>query len=278
MWLAAALGTAICFGVNNTLFKWGTTRGLSKVSIQFYFYLIAFLCLTIFGVVDGTWQWSIPALILGGTAGILNANGNIQMSKAFERGPAGITSALIASNAIIPILASSMFFPDAITPMQWLGILLMISASIVIQYKPGAGKDVNYKSWLVHILLALVSLGLVAFLLKVASFHDIGFLALLSSFYLVGLVYLAGFSFLRGETIRLAELKVGGVVGLLSITGFFSYLFALEKGPASIIFPIISLNCLVVMMAGLILFKEKLQTYQVVALFVALAGLVMVRV
>lgn len=43
LWFISALGTAVCFGVNNTLFKWGALQHLSKVCIQLFFYWISFL-------------------------------------------------------------------------------------------------------------------------------------------------------------------------------------------------------------------------------------------
>jgi drug/metabolite transporter (DMT)-like permease len=51
LWLLAAVGTAICFGINNTLFKWGTTKHVSKVMTQLFFYLIAFFIMFLFAFV-----------------------------------------------------------------------------------------------------------------------------------------------------------------------------------------------------------------------------------
>jgi hypothetical protein len=78
MWIAAALVTTLSFGINNTIFKWSTARHLSKVHIQFFFYLVAFLVTLGYGVVSGALEFNLLAMVLGGLIGILNANGNIQ--------------------------------------------------------------------------------------------------------------------------------------------------------------------------------------------------------
>ena len=42
MWIGAAFVTMVSFGTNNTIFKWSTGNGLSKVHIQFFFYFVGF--------------------------------------------------------------------------------------------------------------------------------------------------------------------------------------------------------------------------------------------
>ncbi|WP_318502477.1 EamA family transporter [Bacillus sp. T3] len=73
-------------------------------------------------------------------------------------------------------------------------------------------------------------------------------------------------------------MKLGAIVGIISIIGYSSYFFALETGIASVVFPVVSLNCLVVVFVGCVLYKEKLKVYQVVGLFSALVGIVLTKI
>jgi drug/metabolite transporter (DMT)-like permease len=276
MWLLAALGTTFCFGINNTIFKWSAMRGLSKISIQFFFYTVASFIVTGYGILQHQFHFGWLAVLLGATAGILNANGNIQMTRAFEKGPAGVTSTLIAMNAIIPVLASGLLFPEPISPLHWLGVILMVTAAAIVQYQPNRNDQVEYKTWMIRITLALISIGSCAFILKIAAYYEISFANLLMFFYSGGFIYLA-LRMIR-QQVSLTEVKVGGMVGILSVIGFGCYLYALQSGPASVVFPVISLNCLVVMGTGLLLFKEKMKWYQVVGIAVALSGLVLTKI
>ncbi len=45
-------------------------------------------------------------MLLGGIIGILNTNGNIQLSKAYENGPASLTAPIVSANAIFPVLGA----------------------------------------------------------------------------------------------------------------------------------------------------------------------------
>jgi drug/metabolite transporter (DMT)-like permease len=123
MWIVSAFVTMFCFGTNNTIFKRSTGKGFSKVHIQFYFYLVAFLLSVGYGLIVGMAPFNLTTVLLGSLIGILNANGNIQMSKAFEKGPASLTSPLIGMNTIFPILSAGLIFHEHITTNEFVAII-----------------------------------------------------------------------------------------------------------------------------------------------------------
>jgi drug/metabolite transporter (DMT)-like permease len=276
MWLFAALMTTISFGLSNTIFKWSTVHGMSKVNIQFFFYSIAFLLILGYGVVMQTLHPNLISIFLGALIGILNANGNIQMSRAFEKGPASLTSPLIATNAIFPVLAAGLIFHEHISPIQWIGILCMMGSAMVIQYTPGSKGNVNYVPWVVRIMLAVLSFGILGILMKTSSYLHIPPLDMLMAMYGGGSIYLA--VWFRKEKVRLREVKIGAFVAVSSVVGFSCYFYALQTGMASIVFPVVSLNCLVVVLAGCYMFKERLRMYQVFGILSALLGLVLTKI
>ncbi|MFB9989105.1 DMT family transporter [Bacillus benzoevorans] len=279
MWLLAAIVTTFCFGINNSLFKWSTMKGMSKVNLQFYFYLLAFILTFIFGffIMDNL-HMNLLSLSLGALIGILNANGNIQMSKAYEKGPASITAPLIASNAVIPVLFAGILFHEQISGLQWSGIICMFIAAAVIQYSPSSKRETEYLPWLYRIILAIASFGLLGLLMKTSSYLHIDSITLLVSMYGGGTCYLAIFLLLRKEKATANEKLVGACIGLISIIGYSSYFFALKSGIASIIFPVVGLNCLIVVLVGCYFFKERLRIYQIAGIFAAVFGLVLTKI
>jgi drug/metabolite transporter (DMT)-like permease len=276
MWFFSALTTAACFGVNNTIFKWSTSRGLSKINIQFFFYFVAFLLTISYGVAMKALHLNITSLLLGSMIGILNANGNIQMARAFEKGPASLTSPLVASNAIFPVLAAGVIFGEQIPFLHWLGIFCMMGSAVVIQYKPGSKNDADYLPWIARVVFAFFSFGLLGVLMKQSSYLHIGSLDMLVAMYGGGSLYLL--IWLGRERIVMQEAKIGGLVGILSVVGYSCYFYALQTGVASIVFPVVSLNCLVVVLMGYYFFKEKIRLYQVCGIFTALLGLVLTKI
>ncbi|MDQ1145530.1 drug/metabolite transporter (DMT)-like permease [Bacillus sp. SORGH_AS 510] len=278
MWIAAALITMVSFGMNNTIFKWSTGRGLSKVHIQFFFYFVAFILTLSYGIMDKSLHLNLITILLGAFIGILNANGNIQMSKAFEKGPASLTSPLIGINAIFPILCAGLIFHEHITILQWIGILIMLGSAMVIQYSTDKKTSISYLPWIVRVGLAILSFGLLGILMKTSSYMHINSLAILIAMYGGGSIYLAISSIALKDEWKSLEINVGALVGLISILGYSCYFFALKNGTASIVFPIVSLNCLVVMLAGYFLYKEKLKRYQIIGVCSALIGIIFTKI
>jgi drug/metabolite transporter (DMT)-like permease len=279
MWLIAAILTTICFGTNNAIFKWSTGKGYSKINIQFFFYFSAFLLTLVYGVMSKSLHFNLITIGLGALIGVLNTNGNIQMSKAFEKGPASLTSPIISANAIFPVLSAGLIFHEQISTLQWSGILMMLVSAIVIQYSPNPIKtNTNYSSWIFRIVLAVLSFGVLGVLMKLSSYLHIDSLNILISMYGGGSVYLLILNVRQKEKIIIPEVKLGILVGAISVAGFSSYFFALKTGIASIVFPVVSLNCLIVVIAGYFLFKEKLRFYQMVGVLSALVGIVLTKI
>lgn len=278
MWIAAAFLTMLCFGTNNTIFKWSTKYGLSKVHIQFFFYFVAFVFSLGYGMVKGTIHFHYMTIFLGSLIGILNANGNIQMTKAFEKGPASLTSPLIGMNAIFPILSAALIFHEHITSIQWIGIVLMLGSAVMIQYSPQSKGNTDYLPWLVRVLFAFFSFGILGILMKTSSYLHIDSLDTLICMYGGGSIYLILNSIKGKEGWHRKEASIGGLVGILSLIGYSSYFYALQIGVASIVFPIVSLNCLVVVLGGCWFFREKLKLYQVIGVFSALIGIIFTKI
>ncbi|MFL6555888.1 MAG: DMT family transporter [Bacillus sp. (in: firmicutes)] len=278
MWIAAAFITMVCFGTNNTIFKWSTEKGVSKVHIQFFFYFVAFLLTLGFAIVNQTVEINFITILLGTFIGVLNANGNIQMSKAFERGPASLTSPLVGTNAIFPIVCAGVVFHEHITMIQWIGILFMLGSAMVIQYSSEKNRSINYFPWIIRVGLAIFSFGLLGILMKTTSYLQINSLNILIAMYGGGSLYLAICSLMNKEKWQKSEVNVGAIVGLISILGYSSYFYALKTGTASIVFPIVSLNCLVVVLAGFLFYKEKLKGYQVIGVLTAILGIIFTKI
>lgn len=278
MWIGAALSTMFFFGTNNMIFKWSTTKGYSKIHIQLYFYVIAFILVLGYGLFTGIRGMNWMTIVLGTLIGILNTNGNIQMSKAFEKGPASITSSLISLNSIIPILSAALIFHEHITPLQWTGIIMMLCSAVVIQYSPSNHMQVEYFPWMMRICLAILSLGILGILMKTSTYMHILPLNLLICMYGGGAVYLMLNSFFKKEKWQASEAKVGAIVGLLSVIAYSCYFFALQTGIASIVFSIVSLSCLVVIFGSFLIFHERLKTYQIVGIIAAVMGIVLTKI
>lgn len=280
LWFLAALGTSFCFGLSSTLFKWGATKGLSTGRVQFFYYTIATCLVLSYGILRREVEMTLLSLSIGGIAGALNAYGNLQMTKAFQKGPASITSMIIAANVVLGIVATAIFFPESLSIWHWSGIALLLGSTAIVQRLPEKGNHIEHRSWLLHCIFALISIGLAGFFLKIASEYKIDFLSTLVALFAGGWVFLSITSYkeLKHTFIQKQELYIGALAGLTMAAGYSLYLYSLNAGSASIVFTIISLNALVVVIASVVLFGERLKAYQVMGLIIALVGLTLTKI
>src|SRR5574342_91301 len=100
----------------------------------------------------------------------------------------------------------------------------MLASAIVIQYTPNHVKnDTNYTSWIYRIVLAVLSFGVLGVLMKLTSYLHINSLNILISMYGGGSVYLFILNLKVKEKIQSSEVKLGALVGIISVAGFSSY-------------------------------------------------------
>jgi len=153
-------------------------------------------------------------------------------------------------------------------------------AACIIQYQPNKTAHIEYKLWILSCCLALLSIGTVGVIMKFSTYQHFSMSEMLVSMYGGGAVYLSLLARkeLKKLTAHKIEIKIGVLVGILSTIGYSCYLFALKEGPSGVVYPIISLNCIVVLIGSLIIFKERLKKYQLLGIILTLCGVVLTKI
>lgn len=188
-----------------------------------------------------------------------------------------LSSTFIKLGLLVSMVVSVAFFGERPGSMQWLGFVLAVTAIVLMNFRPGAGKA-GKALWL---LLLLLAGGGGDAMSKV--FGELGNPALESHFLLgtffVAFLICAGmvFSGKAGKP-EAREIFFGLVIG---IPNFFSAKFllgALNDIAAVIVYPVYSVaTILTVTMAGVLLFREKLEKRQWIALGIILLALVLLN-
>ena len=172
-----------------------------------------------------------------------------------------------------------LLFHEHITLWQWGGIILMMASAIVIQYSPTKQTvTIAYKPWIGRTLLSLGSFGLLGVLMKTSTHLALDSMNVLICMYGGGAVYLLINSFVQKEVWQRSEMRFGAMIGCISVIAYSCYLFALKTGVSSIVFPIVSLNSLVVVALSVYFFKEKLKSYQMAGIMTALIGIALTKI
>ena len=205
---------------------------------------------------------SIP-LLLGLIGGVLYLSGFVLMQWNTRHNGVVLSSAFMKLGILVPTAMSIVLFGEIPTSLQLVGFLVAILAILVLNYEKNArpGKS----SWM--LILMLLAGGMCDGMSKIYEEYGIPScknLFLFFTFFCAMALCLVLVK-RRGERIGIKELLYGACLG---IPNFFCSLFLLRSlatVPAVIAFPTFSVAViLVVALAGVLLFKERLNLKQCV--------------
>ena len=209
--------------------------------------------------------------------GVLYLAGFVLLQQNVRTNGVVLSSTFLKLGLLVSMVVSVAFFGERPGLSQWLGFGLAVAAIVLMNFRPGEGKAGN-------------ALGLIALLLAGGGgdamskvFEELGnpglsdhflFYTFLTAFALCAILF-----GVKGEKAGLWECAFGALIG---IPNFFSAKFllaALQDVAAVIAYPVYSVaTILTVTLAGVLLFKERLEKRQWIALGIILVALVLLNV
>lgn len=243
-------------------------------------YLVCFLLAACYAGFDRLFPAGdglLPALGMGVFNGILYLGGFVMMQRSVKKNGVVLSSVFMKLGLLVPMALSIFLFGEMPTVLQIAGFILAVLAIILINFK----KDGSSATAVGGLLLLLLMNGGGDAMSKV--FEEMGSPALSNQFLFY--TFLAAFAlcvllviFTR-EKPDITSILFGLLIG---IPNFFSakfLLMALQDVPAVIAYPTFSVaGLLVVTLAGVLFFKERLEKRQWVALAIIAAALVLLNV
>lgn len=252
--------------------------------IQNMFCLIGIVL--IFLVSGGFKTFSYPTLLLGIILGFAHVFCLAFVMKAYAIGPFSYTTIITSLSCVIPAL-SGLFFGETITLFQYIGILFMIVCLVLSTEKTEDDKKKKKGAkWFAFTIISTLSSGVVGIVQKthqsITQCKSEMPLLLISSFIVATLI-----SFIKFKCEKKDEnivIKNKNILYLLPIISgvFFAFphtinLFLAGKVDAVIMFPLVNLcPLLVIMITGIVIFKEKLTKSQWIGVVFGLASTILV--
>lgn len=215
---------------------------------------------------------------LGGINGILYLAGFVLLQVNTQKNGVVLSSTFMKMGLLVSMVVSVVFFREIPGLPQTIGFFLAVAAILLINYQPGEKKAGS--KW--GLILLLLAGGSASAMSKV--FEELGNPALSDHFLLY--TFLSAFAFCA----LLSALGKKGRPGkwewayglLIGVPNFFSAKFmlaALKTVPAVIVYPVCSVGTiLAVTVAGVLLFKERLEKRQWLALAIILVALVLLNI
>ena len=216
-------------------------------------------------------------VIMGWINGILYLAGFVLLQRSIRTNGVVLSSTFIKLGLLVSMVVSVVFFAERPEIWQWAGFFLAVAAIVLMNYRPGEGKSGNMFS----LFLLLLAGGGGDAMSKI--FEELGNPAHSGHFllytFLVALALCISLYRLRGEKPGKWEWIFGLLIG---IPNFFSAKFllgALKDIAAVIVYPVYSVaTILTVTVTGILVFREKLDKRQWLALVMILVALILLNI
>ena len=216
--------------------------------------------------------------LMGGVNGLLYLGSFMLLQINVQRNGVVLSSTFMKLGLLVSILASILFFGELPNGMQVIGFVIAVGAIVLINYDTDARETAGFK---LGLFLLMLSGGAGDTMAKV--FEELGNPSLEPQFlfftFAVALALCVVLMGLKKQRPGKWEILFGLLVG---IPNYFSAKFllgALETLPAVIVYPVYSVgSILVVTLAGVLLFRERLEKRQWIGLGAILLALVLLNV
>jgi len=279
-WLPAAFISGVIFGCGGFLLKVGSHKNYPGASMYLGLYLTGSLVLFFTLMMSGNAKFTGLAFLFAVLVGFGSYYGNSFLVRAYDTGPASITSPLMSTNILLVILLSAILYHEQIAPKQYIGIGLMMVAISLLGFN---FQKIVIKSrlWLVFVVLSVLFVFLREGGLKIA--HESGLnnqtILFLSYVFASALALTRIMNEKRNNrellqpVIHKHAFLLGTSIGVFSATGLSLLAYAIARGPASIIIPVFSVRNFVAIILIVIFYREKLTRIQWIAVCLLISGI-----
>lgn len=197
--------------------------------------------------------------------------------------PANIAYSIIRLNVVVVAVFSIVYFKEHISLLQGIGLLTAIAAMVVLTIQMGADNTTplqRKRQGAVFIILALLSGSAASISSKFAAVYT-DKLAFMALSYLMGVIGSLAINKVvthhKITTSRWPALGLGMVMGGFNFTGFYAFLYALERGPLSLIAAIVGMHFVIAIILSAFIYQEKIRPAGLVGILLTILSIVLIR-
>lgn len=284
-WLLLALLAVMLYGVSQVATKvsLGRIPASGFISLSMVVSVpICLVCLSPYIFTGELFDVDPAVMIIALAAASFGQLGYYFYLEAAERGSISIVGSVTAAYPIMVIVVAIIFLSEAPTVVQLTGVLLVTASMMVLSYMHGKGSDSTtyIGKWFSMAMISVIFYGLWAIFTKLAL-GDMPALMFLGIYAFVIPPTVLGYYLYKGVRIKKAlptwsvQFMIGIIASMIGNLGFFCEVYAADQGPASIVFPLVAANPVVVVLLAYGFLKERLTRKEEVLVALVILGIIM---
>lgn len=256
-WLVFALVTTLTWGV------WGEFSELIQqegfpAEMVYIVWAFSMVPCALAALWIGGWKIdrTPKSILLGMSAGLLGAGGQLILFEALRFGPAYIVFPIVSMSPVVTIALSLILLRERANRIQTLGIAVALAAIFFLSWQDGSDQRADGYLWLLLAALVFIAWGVQGYILKSAnstmSAESIFFYMALTGVMLVPVA----FTMVGSQTAAIAPALYikGFFTQMLNSVGALTLVFAYRYGKAIIVSPMQGLAPLITIVLSLVLF------------------------
>ena len=284
-WYLPALLALLLMGIQRFFYKVAAERNYPTQWVTFAFMATVTL------LSAGTYlfqQHLVVNIVVLATVALINSISflvaTVSHIEALKYIPASIAYSIIRLNVVVVAVFSIVYFKEQISLLQGIGLLTAVSAMIVLTSQMGADKTTTVqrkRQGAVFLVLALLSGSAASISSKFAAMYT-DKLAFMALSYLMGMLGSLAIpkdvSRHKVTACRRPALGLGIIMGGFNFAGFYAFLYALERGPLSLIAAIVGMHFVIAIILSGLIYHEQIRPAGLVGILLTILSIVLIRI
>lgn len=203
--------------------------------------------------------------------------------EALKYVPANIAYSIIRLNVVVVAVFSIFYFKEQVSLLQILGLAVAVVAMILLttQMTTDTPSSKRRRQGAVFIFLALLGGATASVSSKFAAMYADKF-AFMAMSYLFGMIGSLGInkalSYKKARQNRLAAMRLGLLMGGFNFAGFYLFLYALERGPLSLIAAMVGMHFVIAIVLSAVIYHEKIKPVGFAGILLTVISIVLIRI
>ena len=272
-----ALAAMLLFGIGDLIYKRGAAAGAQPHHLQMVQSWLFLPTVALYGLFTGSLQFSAPAALWGGLAGVFALTGFYNFAHSLKSGSVSINAPIFRLSFVITAGLAILLLREPLTPYKIAGIALALAAVWLLLGAPPPGGAARREtlSSLVRVLIATAAIGIGNLLYKYGVRAGATPASLIVAQSVVFVALSAALVAALDRRIRPsgAALRHAPGAGLVLALAVVFMVESLTRGEASVLVPIAQMGFVVAALLGFLLLREPFTPRKGAGLAAALAAL-----